>query len=303
MIKNFIYLDEAKLYSFSSQLFEGVTEYVLNEQQLDEENNKTSKEGMTSSKVIADVIRETSKFTEKKFLHDHSYNLFEKELQNQELLLDLRNSEYTYNDIRNSGKSFVRIEAKGTFLDLNGLQDFFHNFHDISEALAILPLTEELQALDRKKLSEPKALSTKNLQSQLDQLIRERKAELIGIPKSILGGFNTVLEHFGDDIIRLKQEYGDTNITSCLNSDFLRDSLTAIYRKYSRSTSKEFVVLGIISQCEPSPSPRLDQCMEGANIFSHFESMGQHLYNLETTFNGIKPNEIIIEPIAIYTEL
>ncbi|MCU8150724.1 hypothetical protein M2G93_21695 [Vibrio vulnificus] len=303
MIKNFIYLDEAKLYSFSSQLFEGVTEYVLNEQQLDEESEKKSREGMTSSKVIADVIRETSKFTEKKFLHDHSYNLFEKELKNQKLLLDLNDSEYTYNDILKSGKSFIRIEAKGTFLDLKGLQDFFKNFNDISEALAILPLTEHLQSLERKKISDPRAPSTKNLQSKLDQLIRERKAELTGIPKSSLGGFNTVLEHFGDDIIRLKQEYGDTAITSCLSSAFLRDSLTAIYRKYSRSTSKKFVVLGIISQCEPSPSPKLDECSEGANVFSHFEKMGQHLYNLETTFNGIKLNEVIIDPIAIYTEL
>ncbi|EKD9068581.1 hypothetical protein OS318_003021 [Vibrio vulnificus] len=303
MIKNFIYLDEAKLYSFSSQLFEGVTEYVLNEQQLNEESEKTSKESMTSSKVIADVIRETSKFTEKKFLHDHSYNLFEKELKNQKLLLDLNDSKYTYNDILNSGKSFVRIEAKGTFLDLKGLQEFFKHFNDISEALAILPLTEHLQTLERKKISDPKAPSTKTLQSKLDQLIRERKAELTGIPKSSLSGFNTVLEHFGDDIIRLKQEYGDTAITSCLNSDFLRDSLTAIYRKYSRSTSKEFVVLGIISQCEPSPSPKLDECGKGANVFSHFENMGQHLYNLETTFNGIKLNEVIIDPIAIYTEL
>ncbi|EIE1286465.1 hypothetical protein ACIX9V_004378 [Vibrio vulnificus] len=303
MIKNFIYLDEAKLYSFSSQLFEGVTEYVLNEQQLNEESEKTSKESMTSSKVIADVIRETSKFTEKKFLHDHSYNLFEKELKNQKLLLDLNDSKYKYNDILNSGKSFVRIEAKGTFLDLKGLQEFFKHFNDISEALAILPLTEHLQTLERKKISDPKAPSTKTLQSKLDQLIRERKAELTGIPKSSLSGFNTVLEHFGDDIIRLKQEYGDTAITSCLNSDFLRDSLTAIYRKYSRSTSKEFVVLGIISQCEPSPSPKLDECGEGANVFSHFENMGQHLYNLETTFNGIKLNEVIIDPIAIYTEL
>lgn len=303
MIKNFIYLDEAKLYSFSSQLFEGVTEYVLNEQKIDEENEKKSKEGMTSSKVIADVIRETSKFTEKKFLHDHSYNLFEKELRSQNLLLDLHNHEYTYNDIYSSGKSFVKIEAKGTFLDLKGLQEFFKHFNDISEALVILPLTEHLQVLERKKISEPKAPSTKSLQSKLDQLIRERKSELTGIPKSSQGGFNTVLEHFGDDIIRLKQEYGDTVITSCLNSDYLRDSLTAIFRKYSRSTSKKFVVLGIISQCEPSPSPKLDECPEGANVFSHFENMGQHLYNLETTFNGIKPNEIIIDPIAIYTEL
>jgi len=35
MIKNFIYLDEEKMYSLSSQLFEGVTEYVLHESSIE----------------------------------------------------------------------------------------------------------------------------------------------------------------------------------------------------------------------------------------------------------------------------
>ncbi|MDX1303602.1 hypothetical protein [Photobacterium sp.] len=303
MIKNFIYIDEDKLYSLSSQLFEGVTEYVLNEQQLDESNEQQSKDKLLSSKVIADVIRETSKFTEKKFLHDHSFNLFEEELKSTGRLLDLNDVEYSYSDICDSGKSFVKIEAKGNFLNLKELQEFFKHFSDISDAIATLPLTAELQELERRKHTDPKLQSTKKLQAEIDNLIRERKAELAGIPKLSQKGFNTVLEHFGDDIVRLKQEYGDTTFTSCLNSDFLRDSLTAIYRKYSRNTSKKFIVLGVICQCEPAPSPNLDNVADDSNIFSHFENMGEHLYNLETTFNGIKGNEIIVEPIAIYTQL
>lgn len=297
MIKNFIYLDEAKLYSFSSQLFEGVTEYVLNEEQLDESNEKAS------SRVIADVIRETSKFTEKKFLHDHSFNLFEKELESSKQLLDLNHKKYSYMEICDSGKSFVKIEAQGNFLDLRELQYFFGNFNNISDAIATLPFTSDYQELEANQQVSGKSHDNKRRKSELDKLVRQRKSELMGLPQSSIKSFNTILEHFGDDIVRLKQEYSDTTFTSCLNSNYLRDTLTAIYRKYSRNTSKKFVVIGVISQCEPPPDPELDNVAEGSSIFAHFENMGEHLYNLEKTFNGIKNNEIIIEPIAIYTEL
>ena len=33
-IKSFIYLDDYKMYSFSSQLFEGITQYILKEESL-----------------------------------------------------------------------------------------------------------------------------------------------------------------------------------------------------------------------------------------------------------------------------
>ena len=39
-IKSFIYLDDYKMYSFSSQLFEGITQYILKEDvQAGEEQN------------------------------------------------------------------------------------------------------------------------------------------------------------------------------------------------------------------------------------------------------------------------
>lgn len=89
MIKNFIYLDEPKLYSFSSQLFEGVTEYVLNNEYLENSEDDKQKGTIASGRVIANVIREASSSTTKKFLHDHSFNLFEKELISSGKMLDV----------------------------------------------------------------------------------------------------------------------------------------------------------------------------------------------------------------------
>ncbi|OCH05913.1 hypothetical protein A6D98_05965 [Aliivibrio fischeri] len=301
MIKNFIYLDEPKLYSFSSQLFEGITEYVLNEEQLDKKNKDTSTP--SSSRVIADVIRETSSSTTKKFLHDHSFNLFEKELIASDLLLNLDESQLTYDKICQSNKSFIRIKAKGKFIDLRGLQHFLANFNEIGEAVAALPLTSALQEIDKLKASNPKSIDAKNLQSKIDKEIKLQKANGKGLPSISIKNFNTILEHFGDDIIRFEQIYNGSIFTSCLNSNYLRDSLIAIYRKYSRKTAKEFVVIGTISHADGTQDINDNEVPDDAKVISHFKHMGESLYEMEQIFTGKTDNEIIIEPIAIYTEI
>ncbi|OCH13782.1 hypothetical protein A6E05_05605 [Aliivibrio sp. 1S165] len=303
MIKNFIYLDEPKLYSFSSQLFEGITEYVLNEEGLETTNEEQSKDKLLSSRIIADVIRETSSSTTKKFLHDHSFNLFEKELISSDRILDLTIQDFNYDEICESNKSFVKIRAKGKFIDLQGLQHFFSHFNEIGEAVATLPLTETLQKIDKLKANNPKSIDAKNLQSSFDKEIKQQIANGKGLPPISIKSFNILLEHFGDDIIRFEQKYNNSILTSCLNSNYLRDSLIAIYRKYSRKTAKEFVVIGTISHADGTQEVDDNEVPDGAKVISHFKHMGESLYEMEQSFTGKSDREIIIEPIAIYTEL
>ena len=80
MIKNFIYLDEEKMYSLSSQVFEGITEYVLNEKSTESENIESQKGPVGSGRILGDILRQADKKTEKKFLSDFSYTLFEQKL-------------------------------------------------------------------------------------------------------------------------------------------------------------------------------------------------------------------------------
>ncbi|EOY2073925.1 hypothetical protein ACP1UU_001650 [Vibrio alginolyticus] len=304
MIKNFLYLNEPKLYSFSSQLFEGVTEYVLNEKHVETTDEKTQSGKIGSGRVIADVIKEASTSTTKKFLHDHSFNLFENELEDSNRLLDVSIEKITFDEICRTDKSFIRISAKGKFVDMTEIQTLFNNYGKIGEALAVLPLTEQLQTLEKLKVQALKGKETKELQSQLDKLIRERTVEMTsGLPPRAIAGFETIIGSFGDDIVRFQQQVDDVIFSTCLTHDYLREPLKNIYRKYSRKTAKEFTVLGFISHADGTQAPDVKEVPESENMLRHMIGMAENMYELEQTFGQKGDNEIIIEPIAIYTEL
>jgi len=68
MIKNFVYLDVEKLHSLSSQIFEGVTEYVLNESSTESESSESQKGPVGSGKILGDILRQGEKTSVKKIL-------------------------------------------------------------------------------------------------------------------------------------------------------------------------------------------------------------------------------------------
>lgn len=77
-----------------------------------------------------------------------------------------------------------------------------------------------------------------------------------------------------------------------------------LIRKYSRQTEKEFVLFGIITQSSRHGSLDLDtNSKEIETIKEALMNLVGHLTNVELTFTGRLQNEIIIDPIAIYTEL
>lgn len=304
MIKNFIYLNEPKLYSFSSQLFEGITDYILNEKHHEHIDEAKQKGTIASGKVIADVIKEASTSTTKKFLHDHSFNLFERELTQTDRLLDVSSSSYSFADVCGSSKSFIRVRAKGKFVDMVEIQTLFSNYAKISGALAVLPLIGELQELEQQKAQNPKAPSTKSLQATLDQLINKNTAELAAnVPARTVSGFEIIINNFGDDIVRFQQRIGDVVYSACLSQEFLREPLKNIYRKYSRKTAKEFTVLGFISHSDGTQKADVQDIPESAPMLSHMVGLAENLYDIEQSLVRKEDHEIIIEPIAIYTEL
>ena len=64
-IKNFIYLDEYKMYSISSQIFEGITEYLIDYQETKREEEEKQKGLIGSGKIMADILKSESGTEEK----------------------------------------------------------------------------------------------------------------------------------------------------------------------------------------------------------------------------------------------
>ena len=111
MIKSILYLDEAKMYSLSSQIFEGLTEYVLKEVSSAKEDYEQQKGPVASGKILADAMRLSERSLEKRFLHDHSLTLFEAQLEEMELVQHVEKNTYAGTDIE---KSFVKVTAQAS---------------------------------------------------------------------------------------------------------------------------------------------------------------------------------------------
>lgn len=64
-IKSFIYLDEYKMYSISSQIFEGITESLMSYQGATTEKEEEQKGPIASGRVMADILKSESGTQEK----------------------------------------------------------------------------------------------------------------------------------------------------------------------------------------------------------------------------------------------
>lgn len=64
-IKSFVYLDEYKMYSISSQLFEGLTEYVLSGKKSEYAKSEEQKGKILSGNLMGEILVKEQSSTEK----------------------------------------------------------------------------------------------------------------------------------------------------------------------------------------------------------------------------------------------
>ena len=144
MIKNIIYLDEDKMYSLSSQLFEGVTEYVLNEKNLEKSESEQQKGSMNSGRIVGDILKNSERNTEKKFLNDYSYTLFEKKLIEENKVLTVSYESSSLEKLIKE-KSFIKVTAKATFNDIDSIISTLNNFNRMGKALTYVTNYENIK--------------------------------------------------------------------------------------------------------------------------------------------------------------
>lgn len=91
----------------------------------------------------------------------------------------------------------------------------------------------------------------------------------------------------------------------CKREEFREDHHLLI-RKYSRFAEKEFVLFGTIAQSSNEPINHENDTEEDYE-FQHpkeaIMSLIEKLSVVESKFSGKLPNEIIVDPIAIYQEI
>ena len=306
-IKSFIYLDDYKMYSFSSQLFEGITQYILNEESKAAEEQHEQKGSFFSGRFMADMMFQKNAQTEMRYLHDFAFNLFEKEMEARKMLFDVK-PETTIEDLHDKG--FVRVKGKIIFEDYTKILYTLEHFNEIGRAFGELQnlevfnalrnlKSESVQTKDREQKNKQR-LATKNVEKQIEEHLKSQgllidESSIDSIHKIMSFGYRNCYE------VRMSMDNSPTLYTAVINQEFLKEPETSLISKYSRLSEKEFTLIGVVSQAGNAQATIPE--ITGNDLKSAVVKIVEQIASLEYQFNGRTNNECIIDPIAIFTEI
>jgi len=320
-IKSFIYLDEYKLYSISSQVFEGLTEYIVHTQGQNQIDNTQQFGPIGSGRIVADIFREEKTTQEKKNLYDFAFNLLEDELIKSKKVLEINDSSIA-EILEINETTFIKVTGKVIFNDMKILSSIVENFNKIGEALGYLTMQEEYKEQLNDMNSQLAGIKDRNQRAKAKQLVNKSKTlfdeylkesgltlegEFIKQLKYILdfgyqGQFEIKMPFVNDDEKVL--------ISTILNRGYLKEDEFELITKYSRKTEKDFTIFGILTQNErinqvidEEEESTVEESDEAAGMKEAVLNLVDKLTNVETTFTGRLKYEYIIDPIAVYREI
>lgn len=310
MINSIIYLDEEKMYSLSSQMFEGITEYILKEVNSTTENSEEQKGPIGSGRALADAMKLSERSVEKRFLHDHSLSLFEQRLAELDLVAHV-GSQTSIGAKAISDSSFIRVNAKASFIDAAKITSTLGTFNQMGEALAHVNKYAEIEAVRKEIHALKDSVKDKAKLSQLRQVEKNlsdtaelaKQGGLYQDPK-FLKHLALVTEFGFSDQLEVQQRIGDQLFSACLKRKYLRESEDLIIRKYSRRTERNLVVLGVITQSQnTAASTETDPTPEVMSMKEAITNLVNHIAAIEGSLSGKAAHEIVIDPIAVYVTL
>lgn len=284
MIRNFIYLDSDKLRSISSQLFEGVTEQVVRQSGTSDTRDTTQKGPVNSGRLVADIFAKENSSSELRFLEDHAFTLLEDKLITDGAV-DIREGTYS----EGIEKRFVKVTGTLSVNDMAVTSATLRSFNTIGEA--------QWRATNENP-NNPKSLPDADA---------KKKAAEIGLQMNKKWSDAVAyLTDFGfEGLLEFHIAAGTTLFSAPIKRHFLRESERMLLHKYSRTSQYPFSILGIVTQSHKADLEQADlpNVGDAGSIKGAMRTLAMHLRNVEQTFAGPVEDEIIIDPIAVYSLL
>jgi hypothetical protein len=320
-IKSFIYLDIDKMYSISSQIFEGMTEYILKSTSETVEEKTEQKGKIGSGQILADIVEKQKNEVEKKFLHDFSYNLFEDKLiENQKVLditsMNVREQSQYLNDYR-----FVKITSRIAFNDTKLIEETLATFNELGLSITFLTKGGQMRPSDSELNKELNTIKDRNQKAKVKGLIESSFPKL----KKIAAEDNMYLNEEFLERVRHMISYGynghfevaapfevnESHIlfSAILKRAMLKESELDIIKKHGRLSEKTFTIFGILTQTKDHKKDlqlyrdRNGDDSAAGSMKEAIMNIVFHLANIESTFSGKLSYEYVVDPIAIYQEI
>lgn len=307
------------MYSISSQIFEGLTEYILKSENTNTKEKEEQKGPVFSGRVLADIIEKDINYTEKKFLHDFSYNLFEEALQKDNRVLEINKSNISTELDKIPDYSFIKITSNVVFNDLETMEKTISSFNRMGEALGFITLKAKYDELMKEAKEDLKNIKDRNQKSNAIHTLKNKASfkkilidEGLNLDDDYLKNMEYLIQYGYHRQFEVQMPLSNSDKVSLfsaqLNRDNLKESENNIVKKYSRESEKEFTLFGIVTQKmtkekkeEMFESLKINN--EDPNLKEAMFNMIKQLSNLENTFVGKLDYEYVIDPIALYIEI
>lgn len=316
IIRDFIYLDVDRLYSLYSQVFEGVTQEIVDSLLINREEGDIKQE---DEKSLESKVARASLTTEKKFLYDYMYTRVEGEMAPLLWTSGAEGKEV----VPNVGQ-FLKVSGQASIQESKRLIEFLSNFNKIGEAITNLGFTPKIQT-NINELTALLASSTnmeekKDIKKQLDELKAEIKIknrwaqdptsqdQLAFMIKLFLGENYEI--NIQDTI------YSNMIYRAILDQKWLRASADYLRQLYGGLVESSWTLVGHVTyspmQDAKNPAAALPQT-EGrqvevpefpdtvSSMRDPYTNMENSRINFERMFFRNKVNmELIVRPLAIY---
>ena len=316
-IKLFIYLDEYKMYSLSSQMFEGLTESLVEYTGNESLQQEQQKGPINSGRIMSDIIKKGEGKEERKYLHDYAYSLFEKKLEEKQKIIDITNIDHI--SFLNENVNIIKAKGKVKFNDIKELSKTLKEFNKLGSALMYVSTFSTQQTVLDEIEKSVDVIKDRNEKikhkTKMEYAMRSKvsvEAEKMGLKlnEDFLKNMYYILEYGFNDMffVEMPIQYLDSkiNLSGFLNRQYLREKEDLLISKYSRLTEREIVIVGILTQSLGKNDRKifeLKEEKENQNIKRALSVVTDNLVNVEDSFIGKMEDEIIIDPIALYLEL
>lgn len=245
-------------------------------------------------------------------MSDFSYTLFEKKLLDDNKVIEVDES-FFIEELRDKAESisFIKVTAKAVFNDIRLIKGTLKNFNSIGLALAHVTNVTEINEVNAQLEKAKLHAKDRNQQSKLasqDKVVTKAIEKLakdqgLQLNQTYLDNLALLLDYGFQDQLDIQMQLIDSMVSANLKRDCLRESEELIIKKYSRQTECRFVMFGIVTQYKRDKLDDIKEPSSTPSIKGALMNMVTQLTNLEETFIGRLSDEVIIDPIALCTEL
>jgi hypothetical protein len=314
-LRQIIYLDEYKMYSLYSQLFEGLTDYIVQYKEASKREEEHQKGPLASGRLLADIADDRSGKHERRFLHDYAYTQFEEKLIAEKKVVEYIPPLENGLTIPIRPGTILRIKGSAVFNDIKAICDMIAGFNRFGEAITYVTTHGGMAAAKEVAEQKLKEERDRNVRAKMKVALKsltdvKKQAKEAGLhqDEKFLENLKYLLDygyagHFELQIRPSGESPHRPFFSALLKREYLREDATLLVKKHSRQAQGQFCVLGVACQCPMGDEPEKVDNSEVTQLREALGKMVSALSLIEKGFLGRLENEIIIDPLAVYREI